>query len=106
MRRAMTWVYWEPKSRIKILECLGGAIAFMDASGAHHVLPPDLPVRAVRGQSDRRRLRRAEVAIQLLPRFVFRVDPNNCRRGRCIQRRQGSKRASSAHLRNEADKSK
>src|SRR4051794_22030391 len=25
MRRAMTWVYWDPKSRIRIFECLGGA---------------------------------------------------------------------------------
>ena len=28
MRRAMTWVYCEPKSRIRIFECFGGAAVF------------------------------------------------------------------------------
>src|SRR5205085_1792907 len=29
MRRAMTWVYCEPKSRIRIFECFGGAAVFI-----------------------------------------------------------------------------
>src|SRR6187549_2095952 len=28
MRRAMTWVYCEPKSRMRIFECAGGAAVF------------------------------------------------------------------------------
>ena len=45
MRRAMTWVYCDPKSRMRILECFGGVRStslrtgsvFMDAFAARHV---------------------------------------------------------------------
>src|SRR6266404_7964726 len=105
MRRAMTWVYCEPKSRIRIFECFGGAAVFMDAFGGRRVRRRDLPVPVVRGRSGLRRLRRAEVATRLLRRFVVRADLRNRRREACSLSRSRSKGASSAHFRNEADKS-
>src|SRR5260370_917434 len=40
MRRAITWVYWEPKSRIRILECFGRPSTLLRTCVRSTLLPP------------------------------------------------------------------
>src|SRR5947207_6662818 len=105
-RRAMTWVYCEPKSRMRIFECLGGAAVFMDAFAARRVRRPDLPDRGSEGRAVPGRRRRVEIGIERRRHFVARADRRIRQRSACSRSRIGSTRASSAHFRNEARKSK
>src|SRR5436309_12805763 len=76
-RRAMTWVYCEPKSRIRIFECFGGAEVFtfaMDESAVRRVRRLDRPALAVRGRFVPDQKRRVQAEIRLLDRFVVRAD--------------------------------
>src|ERR1700736_1254200 len=106
MRRAITWVYCEPKSRIRILECFGAAAVFMDASSARCVLRQGRGDRAAREQFLPDLSDRVAVAIELRCRFVARADRRSHRRPACRRSQSGSTRASSAHFKNELLKSK
>src|SRR5438094_5972664 len=105
----MTWVYCEPKSRVRIFECFGGAEVFtfaMDESAVRRVRRLDRRALVVRGRLVPDQKRRARAEIPLLGRFVVRGDRRNRPRASRTRLRAGSTRASSAHFRNELIKSK
>src|SRR2546427_13270203 len=81
----MTWVYCEPKSRIRIFECFGGAEVFtfaMDESAVRRVRRLDRRALVVRGRFVPDQKRRAQAEIPLLGRFVVRADRRNRPRAR------------------------
>src|SRR6266404_7079312 len=100
MRRAMTCVYCEPKSRITTLEWVDASVIFTRVTGefvGRHALRPDRLEIALTGQAFPDQSPRARTALALLACCVLQVDRHN-RPQQGMRSRPGSACVSSTYF--------